>query len=189
MSDLFDRAESCRLAPQTTEGPFYFDVDRIRSDIREDREGTELRLGVRVRAADSCTPIENAVVDVWHCDALGSYSGFEEARGETYCRGAQVTNSDGIAQFKTVYPGWYPGRTPHVHAKVHLDRTTVLTTQLYFTDDRTEIVYESEPYASQPDRTDTNESDPLFDPSLTLTLAQQRGPRVLGAITIDVERA
>ena len=132
MSDLFDRGAACRLTTQSTEGPYYFDVDSIRSDIREDREGTLLRLGIRVRDAGSCDPIEDAVVDVWHCDALGRYSGFEEAEGETFCRGAQVTNADGVAQFRTVYPGWYPGRTPHIHVKVHLDRTTVLPTQLYF---------------------------------------------------------
>ena len=125
-ADGFDKAATCRQTAEETEGPFYFDVDKIRSDISEDRDGVPLRLGVRVRDAAACEPIANAVVDLWHCDAEGSYS--EEP--ETYCRGAQVTNSKGIAEFTTVYPGWYPGRTVHIHGKVHLDKRTVLTTQL-----------------------------------------------------------
>lgn len=75
----FESAATCQVATELTEGPYYFDVDAIRSDIREDREGTLLRLGVRVRDAASCEPIENAGVDIWHCDAVGTYSGFESA--------------------------------------------------------------------------------------------------------------
>ena len=51
-----------------------------------------------------------------------------------YLRGAQVTNNEGVVEFTTIYPGWYQGRTVHIHAKVHLGTTTVLTTQLYFDD-------------------------------------------------------
>src|SRR5688500_10762368 len=113
----FDSAATCTQTAELTEGPFYFDVDKIRSDIREDREGAELRLGIRVRDAADCSPLSDAVVDIWHCDATGNYS----ADGETYLRGAQVTAKDGVAEFTTIYPGWYPGRTVHIHAKVHID--------------------------------------------------------------------
>ena len=78
-ADAFDGAATCQVSTELTEGPYYFDVDSIRSDIREDREGTLLRLAIRVREAGSCEPIENAVVDIWHCDATGNYSGFEAA--------------------------------------------------------------------------------------------------------------
>lgn len=74
-----DPARSCTLTREPTEGPYYFDVDAIRSDIREDRQGTTLRLGILVQDSDSCEPIPDAVVDVWHCDAEGIYSGFESA--------------------------------------------------------------------------------------------------------------
>ena len=67
------------MSPALTEGPYYFDVDAIRNDITEDREGTPLRLALRVLDAGSCEPIPNAIVDVWHCDATGLYSGFESA--------------------------------------------------------------------------------------------------------------
>ncbi|MGH8985394.1 MAG: intradiol ring-cleavage dioxygenase [Acidimicrobiia bacterium] len=197
--ELFDNATTCSLTPEMTEGPYYFDVDSIRSDIREDRDGAPLRLGVRVRDAASCAALTNAVVDIWHCDALGIYSGFEAAStggpgggsgsgpsdDETYLRGAQVTNSDGIAEFVTVYPGWYRGRTVHIHAKVHLAGSTMLTTQLFFDDDFTESVYAEEPYASDVGRETFNDGDNIFDERLLLTLSED-GDGYLGIITFDV---
>jgi protocatechuate 3,4-dioxygenase beta subunit len=184
LASRFDDSATCRQTAELTEGPFYFDVDRIRSDIREGREGATLRLGVRVRDAAECEPIQNAVVDIWHCDATGSYS----EPGETYLRGAQVTNNGGIVEFTTVYPGWYPGRTVHIHAKVHLDRQTVLTTQLYFDDAFTDRVFSREPYASDTGRDSFNDSDGLYDENLELTLSKERDA-YLGLITLDVASA
>ena len=181
----FDKANVCTQTAEQTEGPFYFDVDSIRSDIREDRDGAELRLGVRVRDAAECRPLADAVVDIWHCDAAGSYSAFGEEEGETYLRGAQVTDRDGIAEFTTIYPGWYPGRTVHIHAKVHIDRQTVLTTQLYFADDFTTKVFEAEPYAKRGERDTLNSSDGIYDESVELTLSEEAGG-YLGLITLDV---
>jgi protocatechuate 3,4-dioxygenase beta subunit len=194
----FDESATCTVAAELTEGPYYFDVDAIRSDIREDRAGTLLRLGLRVRDAGTCEPIENAIVDVWHCDAEGLYSGFESASTggpgggrsdqETYLRGAQATNAGGIAEFRTVYPGAYPGRTVHIHAKVHLDRRTVLTTQVFFDDGFTDRVYAEPPYRRQPARDVRNDSDPIFDDALALTLARDRDA-VRGILTLDVQRS
>ncbi len=183
LADLFDDTSSCTLTPELTEGPFYFDVDSIRSDIREDRQGVTLRLAIRVRDAESCEPIRSAVVDIWQADAEGQYSGFED--NETYLRGAQVTNSAGIVEFVTIYPGWYQGRTVHIHAKVHLDKQTVLTTQLFF-DERTQrAVYESGSYSGG----DTdNQSDGIFNEALVLA-ARPEGVGYLGIISVDVARA
>ena len=86
------------------------------------------------------------MVDLWHCDALGSYSGFGSGEADTFLRGAQVTNAEGIAEFTTIYPGFYRGRTVHIHAKVHLDRQTVLTTQLYFDEEISAKVFARAPY-------------------------------------------
>jgi protocatechuate 3,4-dioxygenase beta subunit len=184
LASRFDDAATCTQTAEQTEGPFYFDVDRIRSDIREDREGAMLRLGVRVRDAAECEPIGNAVVDIWHCDAEGSYS----EPGETYLRGAQVTNADGIVEFTTVYPGWYPGRTVHIHAKVHLDRQTVLTTQFYFDDTVSAHVFVDDPYPGESNRDGFNQSDGLYDRNLELTLSEEDdGYR--GLITLDVASA
>jgi protocatechuate 3,4-dioxygenase beta subunit len=196
-AEQFDSSAACAVAPELTEGPYYFDVDAIRSDLREDREGTLLRLGVRVRDAGSCEPIENAIVDVWHCDATGNYSGFESASGgpgggrtddETYLRGAQATNSDGIAEFKTIYPGWYPGRTTHIHIKVHLDRTTLLTSQLFTTRDFDDRVYSRAPYNERTDRDTFNEGDGIYSRDGEMTLSMD-GDEALGLITLDVQRS
>jgi protocatechuate 3,4-dioxygenase beta subunit len=184
LASRFDDAATCTLAAEQTEGPFYFDVDRIRSDIREGRDGAALRLGVRVRDASACEPIRNAVVDIWHCDASGSYS----EPGETYLRGAQVTNGDGVAEFLTIYPGWYPGRTVHIHAKVHLDKRTVLTTQLYFDDEFSARVFEGDAYESAAGRDGLNETDGIYAPDLELTLSEERDAH-LGLITLDVASA
>jgi protocatechuate 3,4-dioxygenase beta subunit len=180
---LFDDSSSCTLTAEQAEGPYYFDADSIRSDIREDRDGTRLRLAIRVRAAGECTPLADAVVDVWHCDATGVYSGFGEGDDERFLRGAQVTNEDGIVQFRTIYPGWYPGRTPHIHVKVHVDRQTVLTTQLYFDEETNERVYAQAPYRQGRDQ--TNASDGIFDESLVLDLREEDGG-ILGTISFDV---
>lgn len=188
LASRFDDAATCTQAAEQTEGPFYFDVDRIRSDIREDREGALLRLGVRVRDAAACEPISNAVVDVWHCDASGDYSGFEGNDGETYLRGAQVTNGDGIVEFTTIYPGWYPGRTVHIHAKVHIDKQTVLTTQFYFDDEFSRKVFAGDAYASAAGRDAFNDSDGIYDRSLELTLSDE-GDGSLGLITLEVASA
>ena len=181
----FDDAASCTQTPELTEGPFYFDADAIRSDIREDREGATLRLGVRVRGAEQCQPLANAVVDIWHCDAGGVYSGFESAPDERFLRGAQVTDADGIAEFTTIYPGGYTGRTVHIHGKVHLDNETVLTTQFYFDDGVTAQVFEEDPYASGQGRDTSNGDDPLYSEQLELTLSEE-GDGYLGLITVDV---
>ena len=195
---LFDESSSCTVTPEETEGPYYFDADRIRGDIREDREGTRLRLAIRVRDAAGCKPISNAVVDIWHCDALGLYSGFEAAStggpgggggptdNEKYLRGAQVTNSDGIVEFVTIYPGWYRGRTVHIHAKVHLDNATVLTSQLYFDEAVTESVYKREPYSQHTGRDTFNSNDGIYDERLLLTLRKDGAGR-LGLTTFDVK--
>ena len=200
-AELFDESASCELTPELTAGPYYFDVDSIRSDITEDREGTKLRLALRVRDAASCEPIENAIVDVWHCDALGLYSGYEAAsRGgpggggsgptddETYLRGAQATNSDGIVEFTTIYPGWYRGRTTHIHCKVHLDKTTLLTTQLFTNREFDDEVHARKPYSEDAGRDTFNDTDGIYDESLEMTLSQE-GDGVRGVMTFDVRRA
>jgi len=193
--ELFPQSASCALTPEETEGPYYFNANSIRGDIREDRQGTALRLAMRVQDR-SCTPIPNAIVDIWHCDASGLYSGFESVsrRGEiggprtdeeTYLRGAQVTNGDGVVEFLTVYPGWYQGRTVHIHVKVHLDSRTVLTSQLYFDEAVTERVYARSPYLEQGERDSFNRDDRSFEESLVMTIRED-GDEYLGIMSMNV---
>jgi protocatechuate 3,4-dioxygenase beta subunit len=198
-AELFEGIDSCSVTAEQAQGPYYFDADAIRSDIREDREGVALRVAIRVRDAEACEPIANAVVDVWHCDATGLYSGYEAAStgagqagpgggrsdDERYLRGAQVTNGEGIVEFLTIYPGWYRGRTIHIHAKVHLDRRTVLTTQLYFDEAVTEQVHRREPYAGDSGRDTFNDTDGIFDEKLIMKLSKE-GAGWLGVASFDV---
>lgn len=184
LTALFDDAATCSVTPSETEGPFYLDVDKIRRDITEGRAGTPLRLALRVRDAGSCKPISDAVVDLWHADAKGQYSGVEGDSG-TFLRGMQVTDAGGITQFQTIYPGAYPGRTVHIHAKVHVDNRTALTTQLYFDDDLTDQVVSQSPYEGS-GRT-RNLEDSLFLDETVLTMRADGGGH-LGVMTFDVRR-
>jgi protocatechuate 3,4-dioxygenase beta subunit len=112
----------CLLTPGQEEGPFYIDLAQVRQDIVENRPGVPLALALTIVDSDTCEPIRDAAVDIWHCDALGVYSGepSEGTDGETYLRGIQLTDGNGLAEFATIYPGQYPGRTTHIHVKVHL---------------------------------------------------------------------
>jgi protocatechuate 3,4-dioxygenase beta subunit len=158
---------SCVLTPQQTAGPFFIDVGLARADIREDRQGTALRLALTLVDAEGCTPIRDAVVNVWHTDAAGAYSGFPgqpggiDTTGETFLRGFQLTDADGRVEFTTIYPGWYPGRTVHIHVRIHLDATSLLTTQVYFPESVTDAVHAESPYNSRGTRDTTNATDAI----------------------------
>ena len=203
-AQMFEGAAACRVTPEQSEGPYYIDVDKIRADIREDRQGAPLRVAARVVDVDGCTPVKDAVFEIWHCDAAGVYSGFEEgSRGaggapgprragvsagadETrYLRGAQVTDAEGIAAITTVYPGWYPGRTVHIHAKVFMSNTEALVTQLYFDEAVTDAVFATAPYTRRPRRDTSNASDRIYRRETTLTVSKD-GAGYLGLITIGV---
>jgi protocatechuate 3,4-dioxygenase beta subunit len=215
-----DAAPSCVLATEETQGPYWFDVDSIRRDIREDRPGTRLDLALRVQDMTECeaggeaAPIADAVVEIWHCDAGGAYSGFESGAmgppgggggGETsdgsysegvqeatptddgtFLRGAQVTDADGVARFTTVYPGWYRGRTVHIHLKVHIDRRNVLTTQLYFDEELNAAVFATAPYDERTGRDTFNDGDGIFDASGILATART-GDGLRGVLNLGIE--
>jgi protocatechuate 3,4-dioxygenase beta subunit len=180
---------SCVLAPEQTEGPYYIDDALVRRDVREDRDGAELGLELKVQAAEECDPIENATVEIWHADAEGVYSGFGGGADETFLRGAQRTDTDGIARFTTVYPGWYHGRTVHIHVKVHVGGEEVHTGQLYFDDEVTDEVYEDELYAARGERDVRNEDDGIYsaggEPSMVTV--EREGDRYAGALTMGVQ--
>ena len=142
---------ACVLTVDGDDGPFYFDSHLVRSDITEGRRGLPLELTMRIVTSPDCSPITNARADLWQADALGTYSGYDsaeqaDARGETFLRGHQPTNTAGEATFNTIYPGWYPGRTPHIHLKVILASNELLTSQLYFPDELSDRVYRAAPY-------------------------------------------
>jgi protocatechuate 3,4-dioxygenase beta subunit len=153
----------CVLAPEQTEGPFYIENEKVRRNITDGRRGVPLTLRATVVDASTCKPIKGAAVDIWHCDAGGVYSGFGQgASSRTFLRGMQRTNLNGLAILKTIYPGWYQGRTVHIHVKVHVGGNVVHTGQLYFPDTVTDKVYRKAPYRSRPGRTTRNANDFVF---------------------------
>ena len=156
-------AVSCVLAPEQTEGPYYISGEKLRRDITEGRSGVPLLLRLRVVDASTCRPIKGAAVDIWHADALGVYSGFGTGSGNrTFMRGIQKTDPSGLARFRSVWPGWYQGRTVHIHVKVHVGGNVVHTGQLYFSDALTDRVYRQAPYSSRPNRTTRNAGDSIY---------------------------
>jgi protocatechuate 3,4-dioxygenase beta subunit len=153
----------CVLAPEQTEGPYYIENEKIRRNITDGRRGVPLTLRATVVDASTCKPIKGAAVDIWHCDAGGVYSGFGQgASSRTFLRGMQRTNLNGLAILTTIYPGWYQGRTVHIHVKVHVGGNVVHTGQLYFSDALTDKVYRKAPYRSRPGRTTRNANDFVF---------------------------
>src|SRR5438067_13640101 len=154
---------SCILTPEMTEGPYYIAGEKLRRNITEGRPGTRLDLHLSVVDATTCRPIQNAVVDIWHADAGGVYSGFGTgASSRTFMRGLQRTDGKGLAVFRTVYPGWYQGRTVHIHVKVHAGGNVVHTGQLYFPDLVTDAAYRRLPYSRRPSRDVRNAQDSIF---------------------------
>ncbi|GJF31288.1 hypothetical protein KNE206_39880 [Kitasatospora sp. NE20-6] len=267
LTGLFAGSNTCTLTASTTQGPYYFDADKIRADIREDRKGTRLKLALRVQDSESCAAVPNAVVEIWHCDADGLYSGAESLSGgggggggampsgapdggapgggapsgapggmpsggpgggpggtppsgmpsgmpsgapgggaggaggaggvgaqgdltpqddKRYLRGAQVTNKDGIVEFTTIWPGWYRGRTVHVHAMVHVNNERTLTTQLMMDEKLNSAVFTKAPYAVHTGRDTFNDGDSIYRPSMLLKITED-GDGYLGVITLAVD--
>jgi protocatechuate 3,4-dioxygenase beta subunit len=182
---------SCVLAPEQTDGPYYISGEKLRRDITEGRPGTPLLLRLKVVDARTCKPIKGAAVDIWHCDALGVYSGFGSGSGNrTFMRGVQRTDKNGLARFRSVYPGWYRGRTVHIHVKVHVAGNVVHTGQLYFPDSVTDAVFRRKPYSRRGRRSTRNANDFVFAQGGRRSMLGLRksGTAYIGGITMGVSR-
>jgi protocatechuate 3,4-dioxygenase beta subunit len=177
----------CVVRPELTEGPYFVDEELNRSDIRSDpasglvKQGALLALTFNVSqvAETGCAPLQGAKVDIWHCDGDGVYSDVSDpgfnTEGQKFLRGYQVTDANGQATFLTIYPGWYPGRTVHIHFKVQedtADQGRVFTSQLFFDDSFTDQVFAQEPYASRGQRNTLNSNDNIYRDELLLNVAQ-----------------
>lgn len=172
------------LTAQTTEGPYYFDAGKVRQDITEGQPGVPLE--VRFTVVDvQGRPLAGQRVDLWHCNAAGVYSGYDgqrddkgqriATRGQTFLRGSQPVGADGVAMFRTIYPGWYAGRATHLHMKV-LDPAgrAHLTTQCFLPDALNEYLYTQLPaYRRRQVRGTLNSNDGI---------ALMAGETVLGAV-------
>jgi protocatechuate 3,4-dioxygenase beta subunit len=185
-------AVSCVLAPEQTEGPYYIADEKLRRDITEGRPGVPLLLRLRVVDASTCRPVKGAAVDIWHTDALGVYSGFGSgSANRTFMRGIQKTDPAGLARFRSVWPGWYQGRTVHIHVKVHVAGNVVHTGQLYFPDSITDKVFRRKPYNRRPKRTTRNANDFVFAQGGKRSMLRVRkgGNAYVAAITMGVHRS
>ncbi|MEU9186309.1 intradiol ring-cleavage dioxygenase [Streptomyces sp. NPDC048484] len=204
-------AAVCTLTKEMTEGPYYLDRQLVRADIHENKTGIPLKLTLTVVDDDTCAPLGNALVEIWHCDALGEYSGFVGGNGHdepdngTFLRGGVLAGSDGIAKITTVYPGWYVGRCIHIHVKVHTGVTLTAdgsfeggqelhTGQLFFDETITKKVALVPVYAANTVRRTTLAQDGIYDEGgaasglLTLTaLGSSTTAGYAGTLTLGVE--
>ena len=161
---------SCVVRPALTDGPFFVDGKLDRSDIRSDpatgavSAGAPLVLTFSVSrlSGTACTTLADAIVDLWQCDALGVYSDVSgPGAGRKFLRGFQRTDAQGRARFTTVYPGWYQGRTVHLHFKIR-SGASEFSSQLFFDDAFTDGVFAEAPYSQRPNRTTRNANDGIF---------------------------
>jgi protocatechuate 3,4-dioxygenase beta subunit len=166
-------AATCVLTPEVTEGPYWISNRLTRRNITDGQGGLPLYLHISVVRASDCRPIAGADVEIWHANALGVYSGFgantppsgggghaTPNNARRFLRGHQKADGQGKVIFHTIYPGWYTGRTPHIHLKVHVGGSVVHTGQLFFRDATSDAVYRTSAYRShgQPDTTNGQDS-------------------------------
>jgi protocatechuate 3,4-dioxygenase beta subunit len=185
---------SCVVRPEMTEGPYFVDGQLERTDIRTEptdnsvKEGIPLMLAVVVAQVTdaTCAPLAGATVDIWHCDALGIYSGVSDpgfdTSNQSWLRGYQVTDANGRVEFTTIYPGWYSGRAVHIHFKI---RTTVtgnetyeFTSQFFFNEALNDVVHSQPPYNSKGQRNTLNSTDNIFSnggEQMTLNVVEANG--------------
>jgi protocatechuate 3,4-dioxygenase beta subunit len=176
---------------QAAEGPFYLEERIERSDISEERPGIPLDVVIELIDAKSRSALARARVDIWHADAAGCYSGFQgqgddralSAVDQRFLRGTQYTGAGGHLRFTTIYPGWYAGRTAHIHFKVFVDDETVLVGQLYFPDDLNRFVFTTvPPYSTRRYRRDTRNGDDR------VLAATSGGRDVFAAVDVAADR-
>jgi protocatechuate 3,4-dioxygenase beta subunit len=171
---------SCTVTPEGEEGPYFVDDSAAgfaRSDIRSNLDGTNTQSGIPLALSiyaydseNSCAAMPNVQIDIWHCNGSGIYSAedVEDTTGETWLRGYQLTDSNGLATFKTIIPGWYAGRTTHIHLRLRSTYGSTTTggtntTQLFFPQDIIDTINTTiSPYSAEGTNPTTNASDHVY---------------------------
>ncbi len=125
-------------------------------------------------------PVTNASVEIWHCHAAGNYSEYGNLASSTWLRGIQPVDSNGVARFTTIYPGWYGGRATHIHLEVFVNDRTVKTSQIAFPEEINSTVYASGAYASKGQNPTKNTNDNVFSDGVTSQLASLAGNTASG---------
>ena len=169
---------ACEVSPSETAGPFPIKspADWVRANVIGDRNGIALMINMTIQnTKDDCKPLAGALVDIWHCDADGNYSEYNEQldgdfTSEHFLRGRQTTDGDGNVSFISIYPGWYPGRAPHIHFEIlDSDGKSLLIGQTAFPNEISKTVYADSNYKGDADT--SNENDGVFDGSLAGNMA------------------
>ncbi|HEX8904290.1 MAG TPA: hypothetical protein VF771_05570 [Longimicrobiaceae bacterium] len=178
---------ACVLTARPVEGPFALDERLKRSDLRRDlatgaeADGVPLRLRMTLQRVDggARTPLAGAVVEVWHCDATGAY-------GDGVLHGYQVTGADGVAEFATTYPGWYPTRAVHLHFRVRVEdggaQPREAMSELFFDEASARAVHERSPYSAKGQPDTPNHTDCVYT---TLSAGEQAGLTVRATQAAD----
>ncbi|KAF4983415.1 hypothetical protein FZEAL_1144 [Fusarium zealandicum] len=198
---LFAGNNSCVLSPDVTQGPYYVAGEYVRENIIEDQEGLDIILDYQVIDVETCDPVPDVYVEMWHCNSTGVYSGVVASGNgdssdlaninKTALRGIQPTDSDGVAQFESIFPGYYLGRATHIHVMVHANATLLSNKtlgsenyashvgQAFFDQDLLTQVATLEPYNTNTQEVTENADDSIFgestatdgvDPSMEYTL-------------------
>lgn len=186
-------SSACSKGISKTEGPYWVDGDTNtpnRSDIRPDTKGTVVQTGyqgvllnlsfaIYTYSASGCTSLQNARVDIWHASAQGVYSDIssENTSDDNFLRGYQLSDASGLVSFTTIYPGWYSGRTPHIHLRVRTydssgNLATNSTTQIFFNDSLSDSIYAASSYYARSGSRDTyNSGDNIYNGDTQLLLS------------------
>jgi len=182
-SILFSGNSSCILSPEVTQGPYYVTGEYVREDIREDQDGIDLILDTQVIDVATCEPVPDAMIEIWHCNSTGVYSGIvASGNGDssdttnldnTFLRGLQPTDDEGVAQFQTLFPGHYTSRATHIHVLAHFNGTQYANGtyaggyvshvgQLFFDQDLITQVEAVSPYSTNTQEITDNSDDQIF---------------------------
>jgi protocatechuate 3,4-dioxygenase beta subunit len=170
----------CSLTEEVTEGPYSLPGALIRQDVTEGKEGVPVQYTFTVVDESSdCAVLPDALVEIWHCDTLGEYSGFVGGNGHqedddgTFLRGAQITDANGQVQMTSIWPGHYTGRAVHVHLRVHTDVTLtddsytggnlIHTGQLFFDPDINAEIQVLDPYSDNTTPETQLDQDGIYD--------------------------
>ncbi|MBI1334465.1 MAG: twin-arginine translocation pathway signal protein [Armatimonadetes bacterium] len=168
-------------SPELTEGPFFVDEKLDRANLLSGTSRPsvvkatplELELLIYKLVNDKHEPLPLAQIDVWHCDAKGVYSdenhpmNHENTARQTWLRGYQLTDTHGTAKFRTIIPGWYEGRTPHIHFKIRtfskkMQATAEFTSQFFFDEALLKKVYAKDPYRDKGMPDTHNSTDNIY---------------------------
>jgi protocatechuate 3,4-dioxygenase beta subunit len=188
-----DQDEACKISPKETRGPFpnKSPAELMRANIVADRQGIALMINLKIQSqGDSCQALSGAQVDIWHCDAQGYYSEYgnhpfqeKDFTKVSFLRGRQTTDANGEVSFISIFPGWYPGRAPHIHVDILKNEKIILSTQIAFPKESTEAVYASRGYKGKEDT--SNESDGVFRNSLAGNMADYVAGNLTDGFTLS----